>query len=276
MATHRNGKYEPKHLAPRHSKTARALGPSLAPASLALGAVVLAPTAGAAEAPVHVPSLDAGVAASSALLVDPVSAEPVPDGLGGVSVVGPAPVDPAPVDPAPVDPVPAEPVPADPVPGEPVPGEPVPTDPSPADPTGPVPADPVAPEADGSVGPGDPGTSGPTDPAAPDPGLPQEPTEPVRPGVPVAPGTVVDPQVTPVVDVSDGSYSLGEVAPSGSTWVVPDASVPGRYVAVSGYRSGARLAHTGTEAVVLGVAAAVSAAAGGLMVASRRRGRHEA
>lgn len=227
--------YTPKHLAPRPRRR-RVAAP--AGCAVALAALALAPSAAAQDA---------------------ASAELAP------AVVRAADAQADQTDPAPADPIPVDPSPVDPTPVDPTPTDPTPTDPTPTDPT------PVDPGEGGSDEPGTP--SDPQEPGEPGDGGAGGENEAEQPGRPVTPGTVVDPSRTPVTTVPDGSYAQGAAAPSGSTWVVSDGA--GRYVAVSGYRGGAQLAHTGTEAVVLGLAAAMSVAAGGLMVASRRRGRHE-
>lgn len=265
MATHRNGKYEPRHLAPRHSKTARALGPALAPASLALGAVIFAPTAGATEAPTaHVPNLNTATTAATLSTGTETFAPRALDAVvADVDVAGDTDVDPTPSVPDTPTPLPEDPVPTDPSVPEPGPVDPMPVDPTPEVPTNP---------------------EQPTDPVVPDQPSPEQPTTPEvpvgpdggqggseDPGKPLEPGTSVDPGTTPVTPVDEGSYVVGAPAPAGSTWVVADQSAPGTYRAVASYQPGAQLARTGVGAVTALAASALVSAGGGLVAASRRR-----
>lgn len=260
MSTHRNGKYEPRHLAPRHSKTARALGPALAPASLALGAVILAPTAGAAEAPAtHLPNLGAVTASASQTF----AARGLDAVVAGADLAGDTDVDPTPSVPDTPAPLPVDPVPTDPSTPEPGPVDPTPVDPAPEVPTDPgQPTDPVTPDQ--------PSPEQPTDPVTPvDPGTGDGDTD--QPGEPLQPGTPVDPGTTPVTPVDEGSYVVGDPAPAGGTWVVADQAAPGTYRAVASYQPGAQLARTGAGALGALAASALVSAGGGLVAFSRRR-----
>lgn len=260
MATHRNGKYQPKHLAPRHSKTARALGPALAPASLALGAVIFAPTAGAAEAPTtHLPNLGTATAASTLSTGSEAFAPRALDALSALTTLDApmddgTPAEPEPSTPEP-DPITPEPTPIDPTPGDPTPVDPTP---EPEQPTDPVdPANPDVPEQ-------------PTNPGGNDGGdvvTPDQPSQPLQPGTPVTPDT------TPIISVDEEQYVVGDPAPAGGTWVVADQTAPGTYRAIASYQPGARLAQTGPASALALLAAASTLTGAGLRARSRRHAR---
>lgn len=269
MATHRNGKHQPKHLAPRHSKTARALGPALAPASLALGAVILAPTAAAAEAPTaHVPDLGAVTAASTLSTGSEALAPRALDALSTLTTLDApmddgTPAEPEPSTPEP-DPITPEPTPIDPTPGDPTPVDPTPEPEQPTDPVEPInPVDPVDP-----VGPDTP--EQPSNPGGNDGG---DPVTPDQPSQPLQPGTPVTPDTTPIISVDEEQYVVGDPAPAGNTWVVADQTAPGTYRAIASYQPGARLAQTGPASALALLAAASTLTGAGLRARSRRHAR---